>query len=128
MNSFHYRARFGYGAILDGNVLDTDYGANGRSITTSKIEAGADQGYGLDANIGLGFSVYNLKGFEIIPMLGYSYSKQKLSLHQPAAYHVGGSGAVSGLNSTYSARWLGPWIGLDFLMRKSRYWLSLIHI
>ena len=121
VSRLYYKGRFGYGAIIDGNVLDTDYGANGRSMTTSKIEAGADKGYVLDAKLGLGFSVYNLNGFEVVPMLGYSYSKQKLALNPQAEYHVGG-GSLHGLDSTYSARWMGPWVGLDLLMKKSKNW------
>jgi len=121
INRFYYRARFGYGAILDGSVSDTDYGGNGRTNITSKLQASSDRGYVLDSKFGLGFSLYELQGFKVVPMVGYSYSKQRLAIHHHATYHAGG-GAIAGLNSTYSAFWRGPWIGLDLLMQRSNNW------
>ena len=59
----------------------------------------------------------------IAPLVGYSYSKQNLritngrqviSTRAPAP----GVGPLSGrLNSTYFARWTGPWVGCDLLYR-----------
>ena len=129
VSRFYYRARFGYGAIFEGNVLDTDFGSDNRGNIWSKLQADADRGHVLDAKIGLGFSLYHvgfqfldqLEGFDIVPMLGWNFSKQKIMMREPASRHIGG-GALQGLDSTYSARWMGPWVGLDFHMKKSNNW------
>jgi hypothetical protein len=121
LNRFYYRGRFGYGAILDGNLTNMSHGGQDRSLTNTKIRANADKGYVLDGKVGVGFSWYQLGGIEIVSMVGYNYSKQKLTMLEPAIYQIG-TGSLSGLDSTYSARWMGPWMGLDLLMKKSRNW------
>ena len=40
-------------------------------------------------------------------------------MHEPASYHLG-AGDLSGLESTYEARWRGPWVGFDLVARDVR--------
>jgi hypothetical protein len=60
----------------------------------------------------------------LIPLVGYSYDKQNLVIKDgfQTIATPGLSlpyGPIQGLDSSYNARWLGPWLGLDILFPAS---------
>jgi len=51
---------------------------------------------------------------DVIPMLGYSYRAQDLKITNGLST-IPPTGPFPGLDSTYQARWQGPWVGIDLV-------------
>jgi len=113
------RGSFGYGWVFSGNTLDCDYSGNDRTREYSQSTGSADGSTVLDASIGFGYQFSFFSGrFRLSPLLGYSYSSQALTLKDGVqVISTSGStppaGPIQGLDSTYDASWLGPWLGVD---------------
>lgn len=110
-NSFYMRGALGYGEIFDGDNQDSDYAGDDRTLEFSRSNNDADEGYVLDASVGLGYQ-FKLKEFAITPLVGYSYHKQNLVITN-GFQTIPAFGSFSGLNSSYDAQWKGPWTGFD---------------
>jgi Protochlamydia outer membrane protein len=114
------RASFTYGRIYDGGVQDSDFAGNNRTGEFSRSNNSADGGNTLDALAGLGYQ-FRIGKFRFIPLAGYSYDKQNLTLRdgfQTLSVPISGAtpppvGPIPGLDSTYDATWQGPWLGFD---------------
>jgi hypothetical protein len=115
----YLRGSLGYGYTFSGDNQDSDFSGNDRTQEYSRSSNSADGGSVLDAAIGVGyqFSLFSDR-FKLSPLLGYGYSAQEVTLRDgvqviattgttPAA------GPIQGLDSTYDASWLGPWLGID---------------
>ncbi len=65
------------------------------------------------------------KSLSVIPLAGYSYHSQHLSMtdgKQTITWGGGPSlGPFGGLDSTYDAQWRGPWIGLDLSLETEKF-------
>jgi opacity protein-like surface antigen len=118
------RASFAYGWIFDGEIQDSDFAGNDRSQEFSRSNNSADDGSTLDGTIGIGYQ-FKAGRFRWIPMAGYSYSEQNLTLKdgfQSISLPVPGGtpppvGPIAGLNSSYDTTWKGPWIGFDLFFQ-----------
>ena len=115
-----------YGVLVDGENQDSDYAADNREMEFSRSNNDADQGSTLDGLFGVGyrFRLFS-KSLSIIPLAGYSYHRQNLTMtggYQTITW-VGGPplGAFEGLDSTYDAEWRGPWIGLDVTLETENF-------
>ena len=121
----YFRGAFSYAAIQDGTVRDSDYGGNYLSAEWSRSisETNDDELY--DITGAGGYTFHFLKNsLTISPLVGLSYHKQNLRI-QNGYQVIAGVDPVSlsstppvgplssQLNSTYFARWFGPWIGCD---------------
>ncbi|MDB2613570.1 hypothetical protein N9Y92_00235, partial [Chlamydiales bacterium] len=106
--------------IYQGKVTDADYLGQNRTDMFSYSKSHADKGFLFDIGGAVGYVIPLMPSWNIIPISGYSYHKQKLSL-------IGGelivdifrpvsdkTGALSDLNSRYTAKWYGPYAGTLF--------------
>jgi len=115
----YLRGSLGYGWTFSGDNLDSDFSGNDRTQEYSRSSNSADDGRVLDAAIGIGYQFSFLSGrFRLSPLLGYSYSAQNLTLKDgvqviATTLSTPPAGPVRGLDSTYDASWLGPWLGID---------------
>lgn len=124
-HNVYFRGQFNYAWVIDGSVRDSDYGQDGQRAEWSRSisESTGDQLW--DFTMGGGYAFFFLhKRLIVSPLLGVSYHKQNLRIQNGAQVlsetnPFGGSnppgvGPLSSqLNSSYFARWAGPWIGCD---------------
>lgn len=124
-NNIYCRGAFNYAWIQDGTIRDSDYGQNDRTAEWSRSisESTGDEAW--DISAGGGYAFFLLKDrLTLSPLLGLSYHKQNLRIKNgtqmlSGVNPFGGSnpppvGPLSSqLNSSYFARWFGPWIGCD---------------
>lgn len=118
-----------YGGIYHGRNVDSDYlviqdddGDDTDKFLTSQSRNNAGRGKVYDFEAGVGYRVTSTGGrFVATPQVGYSWHGQKLHLYDGDQtfdlFHPERVGPIEGLNSTYSARWFGPWVGMDFAAR-----------
>jgi hypothetical protein len=116
-----------YGEILDGESRDSDYGDDGRTLEWSRSVAETDGDELIDAAVGLGYEFWPGEQHlaRVVPLVGVSYSAQNLRATDgrqtlsdgeiAARFEVGTPplGPFDGLDSSYQAEWLGPWIGVE---------------
>lgn len=115
--ALYFRGFIGYGFIHNGDNRDSDYLGDNRTYEFSRSINDSGDGGTFDASFGAGYRLGE-RGFWAAPMLGYSYHEQNLTVSK--GYQeldpyglVGFTGPFDGLNSTYDARWKGPWAGID---------------
>lgn len=128
------RGLLGVGSIVAGDNRDSDYAGNGRTLEFSRSNNDAGDGQVYDFALGAGLEFSLPSGLHLTPMLGYSYHEQQLvlqdgvqTLSQPQLVASSGFsppalGGFAGLDSSYAARWYGPWIGCDFSYRVTAAW------
>lgn len=117
--SLRVRASAGYGWIFDGDNRDSDYLGDNRTGEFSRSDNSGEGGNVLDASLGMGREfAFRSERFRLTPFVGISYHEQNLRLSDgfqsldPYGM-VGFTGPFDGLDSSYDARWLGPWVGLE---------------
>jgi hypothetical protein len=120
----YLRASFGRGEIYNGRNRDSDYNGNNRTNEWLRSNNATDDGTVFDFSVGAGyqFNFLNQK-LHIAPLGGFSHHEQELIISdgnttisvKPPGKNLDPPplGPFSGLNSRYSARWDGPWIGVD---------------
>jgi Protochlamydia outer membrane protein len=127
---FYFRGSVAYGWIFDGEVQDSDYSGDNRTMEWSRSNSDGDDGDVVDASAGIGYPFLFGRKVEvgIRPLVGYSYHEQNLkitngqqTLSDPALAPPGVTppplGPIAGLDSSYEAKWKGPWIGLELNLR-----------
>lgn len=95
-----------------GTMTDTDYGLDNRydPIYHQQFEAGT--GHSEAASLGVGYSLLNSGRFRLTPYIGYGIESQYFPIVDPG-------GPFAQLNSSYSAKWLGPLAKADVSWRLS---------
>lgn len=114
-NRLYLRGVFDYGWIYGGDNQDSDFRGDDRTREFSRSNNKSDKGEVWDASAGIGFrNRLNLGAgtLDISPVAGYSYHRQNLWIIN-GVQTIPALGPFSGLNSSYSARWHGPWLGID---------------
>jgi len=116
------------GTIFAGDYQDSDYGMDNRGDEWSRSIGDSESGFTADLLGGIGpiLKFNKLLGFSVTPLVGYGFNMQDLSMTSgvqvvsiPALKPVGlmndppANGSINGLDSTYTAYWYGPWIGLN---------------
>lgn len=122
-----------YGWITDGSNRDSDYAGDNRTLEYSRSENSGDEGNVIDLAVALGPQFHFLQNKLAVALLaGWSYHEQNLKItdgeqtvSDPAL--VGSldpdlplpqpTGPIYGLDSSYDARWWGPWLGTDLEYR-----------
>lgn len=103
-----------YGQIYHGHVVDADYAGNGKTELWSLSRNNAGKGHVYDLYAAAGYRATSTCGrFIGTPLIGYSQHAQYLNLydgHQICPENF----RFPGLHSTYTTKWYGPWIGMDF--------------
>lgn len=123
INRIYLRGAFGYGIIIDGVNQDSDFNGDDRTLEYSRSNNMADNGSVWDATLGAGYTAWILKAgdgrISITPLLGVSFHKQNLKITD-GFQTIPPTGPFSGLDSSYSALWIGPWLGADIGYRAER--------
>ncbi len=113
INNFSLQGSLAFGWILKGDNQDSDYSGDNRTGEYSRSNNSTDGDNVLDASVGLGYRFISWSGrIGITPLAGLSYHKQNLRITD-GYQTIPATGSFPGLNSTYQARWMGPWIGVD---------------
>ena len=116
----YLRGSIGFGWILDGDNQDSDYLGDNRTFEYSRSNNSADNGNVMDASVGVGYPFKPGAGWlRMTPLLGYSLYEQNLTITN-GFQTIPPDGSFSGLNSTYDAKWKGPWVGIDLSIEASR--------
>lgn len=115
---FYVRVSGNYGFTLSGTNQDSDYHGNNRTEEYSRSIADAKGGHVYDVSGAFGRQlVYCGDRLKLMPLIGYSFHEQYLKM-------VNGNllvytedpeniGRIDGLNSSYTSRWHGPYLGFD---------------
>jgi hypothetical protein len=124
--SFILKGSINYGVIVDGDNRDSDYAADNREEEFSRSNNDADQGNTLDTLLGVGYRFRLIsESCSVIPLVGYSYHRQNLTMrdgYQTITWAGGPPlGSFRGLDSTYDAKWQGPWIGLEMILETEKF-------
>ena len=110
--SLYVRSSVGYGSIYHGSTTDSDYNGDDRTLLFAKSESKTQKGYLLDTSAGIGIALNPWDYLWVAPVIGASYNKQKFRITDGVTTFPAVT-PLSGLNSTYSAQWYGPWAGID---------------
>ena len=132
--AFVWRGSINYGVIVSGDNRDSDYAADNRGLEFSRSVNDADKGHTLDTQLGAGYRFQLIsESFSLVPLAGYSYHRQHLSMtdgFQKITWPGGPPlGPFEGLDSSYDATWMGPWLGFEMAIEaesfaKTRYPIS----
>jgi len=120
LRHIYCRTTFSYAGIQDGTVRDSDYDGDNRIMEWSRSisESRGDEMWDISTAGGYAFILLNDR-LLVAPLMGFSYYKQNLRITSGAQVISERTPAPaigplsSELNSTYFARWMGPWIGVD---------------
>jgi hypothetical protein len=116
-NRIVLKGTIAYGQIFDGENQDSDYAGNNRTLEFSRSNNSADDGNTSDVSIGLGYFFPLLtKDFIATPLVGFSFHGQNLTITE-GFQTIPPLGPFPGLNSSYDAKWYGPWVGLELNAR-----------
>ncbi len=117
---FYLRGSIDYGWIFDGENQDSDFDGDDRTFEWSRSNNSANEGNVLDASIGIGLHFTFVSGnLSIAPLIGFSYHQQDLTISD-GNQTIPPIGSFADLDSTYDAKWDGPWVGLDFTYRLNK--------
>jgi len=117
------RGSFQGGWIVSGQVQDSDFAGDDRTLEFSRSDNSAGHGNVWDISSGIGYrfaTPFRSGSIEFIPLVGYSFHKQNLTLTD-GFQTIPPTGPFSGLDSTFSARWYGPWLGADLSYAIDRF-------
>lgn len=131
-----FGARGGFGVIVTGENRDSDFAGDGRTFEWSRSNNSADGDDVFDVAVAFGcaFQPGGSGRTRIVPRLGYSYNAQNMRMtdgHQTLVdndiaalfdFNLPPIGPFEGLDSTYEARWFGPWIGVAAERRFGDRW------
>lgn len=109
-----------YGQIISGNNQDSDYAGDNRTAEFSRSN-NTSRGNVDDVSLALGypFRVFDMmvgKYALITPLIGYSVHHQNFVM-KDGVQTIPASGPFSGLNSSYNAQWVGPWLGMNMRLQ-----------
>lgn len=119
------RGMLDYGSIYTGSNQDSDYNGNNRTLEFSRSNNKAG-GEVRDASIGVGRTIRLLDNagehyLSVTPLVGLSIHQQNLTMTD-GVQTLPATGSFPGLNSSYDARWQGPWVGMDILLESGKDW------
>ncbi|MFH1146870.1 MAG: hypothetical protein V1736_04100 [Pseudomonadota bacterium] len=125
----HYCARASISRALAyrGTCRDSDYTGDHRTGEYARSYADADDSKFFDLSVGLGYQFRFFSNvLALTPMAGFSYSGQKLAMTNGVQTvdedgdEYDELGPLSGLDSTYEAKWSSWWAGIDLSVNPIR--------
>lgn len=120
--SVYFRGYMNYGRIMSGENQDSDYKWDNRQGEWSRSNNSTDHGSTIDVSLGAGIILPIFTDvFTIMPMIGLSYHSQNLTMTN-GYQTIPPLGPFSGLDSTYEAQWMGPWVGLEMQVDMETGW------
>lgn len=123
--------KLAYGNIFVGDNRDSDYDGDNRTLEWSRSENQSDDGFTFDASGAFGPKYEIVKGrFSVAPLLGYAVHMQDLNItegNQTVSDNTNGNnpwplGPIPALDSSYTAYWFGPWLGLNMQLTPVDKW------
>ncbi|VBB05140.1 outer membrane adhesin/peptidase omptin [Lucifera butyrica] len=117
-NSF-WEGSAGYGWIYSGQSEDSDYAGDNRTGMYSRSISNSGNGHVVDVTLGYGYYIDKQEKSKIALIAGYAVNKQYMvmtdgnQIYSDGVYQTQPLGPFDGLNSTYNARWNGPYFGID---------------
>ncbi len=126
----YLRGYLNYGRIVNGENQDSDYYLDDRQGEFSRSNNRCDDGSTMDISLGAGYALpIPADIITIIPLAGFSFHQQNLSITdgvQTVTWAQGPPlGPFPGLDSSYSAQWWGPWVGMELHLDIDTGWESL---
>ena len=113
INNLSLQGSLAFGWILKGDNQDSDYNWDNRTGEYSRSNNNTDGDNVVDASVGLGYRFILWSGrIGITPLAGLSYHKQNLRITD-GYQTIPPTGPFPDVDSTYQARWMGPWLGVD---------------
>lgn len=116
-DGFYARVNADYGITLSGTNQDSDYHGNNRTEEYSRSIADAKGGHVYDVSGAFGRQFVLKERLNWMPLVGYSFHEQYLKMKNGTLliyiYDPEIIGHIDGLNSSYTARWHGPYLGFD---------------
>lgn len=112
-----YSAYVDYAKIVSGKNIDSDFLEPDPKSVTLRSDNSAKGGECYDLSAALGCPVH-AHGVKMEFLLGYAYMAQNLVMRDGSwtiNKITGENGPFPGLDSSYDARWYGPWVGMDFV-------------
>lgn len=112
-----------YGRIYHGHVVDADFFDDDKTNLFSLARMNAGKGHVYDLSTAAGYRITSTCGrFVGVVLAGYSQHAQYLHLFDGRQIFEFApcDQRILGLNSTYTTKWYGPWIGVDFEARVER--------
>jgi hypothetical protein len=124
---FYTRGHINYAWIQSGEVQDSDYNGNNRTLEYSRSISETDDDYLWDIEAGAGYPFTFLNDrFFLAPMVGVSIHTQDFRITDGQQIISTGNPPVgpldASLNSRYDAEWFGLWTGCDL-----RYQMAAFH-
>lgn len=98
--------------LSSGSMTDTDYGLDNRHDVLYHADFPVKGGYSESGSVGVGYVLIDRGCFEVTPFLGYGINKQSFPVKD---------GSV-GLNSSYDAKWLGPFARVEGVWKLGTGW------
>jgi hypothetical protein len=126
-----------FGFIQKGNARESVYSLDNRQNEFLQTLSRSDDGNTMDFSLNLGYNVFRapardhleLDDFRVSLLGGYSYHQQNLTMTDGVqtidTNDFFGLGPFPGLDNTYDAVWLGPWLGFEIFGRKEQYFSNL---
>jgi len=108
-----------YSSITKGEAEDTDYADDDRQSAFYFDLLDANKGYLYNGNLQLSYQLLKLGQFNINPIIGLSYNRQKFHLLESA-----NNPASNGLNSTYQVTYKGFDFGTAFIFKTQHFSLG----
>jgi hypothetical protein len=117
-----FRGIADYGWIFDGEVQDSDYLGDNRTLEFSRSNNSADDGDVWDVSLAVGYPFRTGRDVvgTITPLVGYSYHEQNLTMTD-GFQTIPPLGSFPGLDSTYDTEWKGPWVGIDLNFKAAEH-------
>lgn len=119
----HYVLQVGgnCGKIYHGHNRESVYLLDGKTAEAARIISKSNIGHAYDLNAAIGYQVMSVGRRTLFTVLaGYSHDQQDLHLTDGKLVENGLTGQLGPIpyqNSTYNARWFGPWLGIDMSTR-----------
>jgi hypothetical protein len=103
----------GYGWIRSGKNQDSDYNLDNRQGEFSRSNNNSSGDHVTDGSIAYGYYLVKQDKTKTAALAGYAVNQQDLRITNGYQTIGGTIGPFSGLNSTYDARWNGPFVGIS---------------
>jgi outer membrane protein Pom len=98
-----------------GRMTDTDYGLDNRNDELYHQQFSVTSGYNQSVSGAIGYSLIKKGQIRLVPYIGYGIDKQYFPITNTGLDYAQ-------LNSTYSARWPGPFAGAELICQFSGHW------
>ena len=119
---------------FSGSFEDSDYNGDNRSLEFSRSSGDSNRSSAEDFSLAIGQQIRIDNRIGITPLVGFSSHRQNFTMANgnqticdasgsPNSCNVG-LGPFSGLNSTFTTHWRGPWLGLDIRVAAAKRWTT----